>query len=95
MKPSSHTSKPERDILAIVRSFFRSAKTVRDRKIKIEGKPYIYGFHIDIFVPELNLGIELDGTRYHSFEYMRKDKRKLNGLMTILETITKSKMPGL
>jgi len=77
MKPSSCTSKPERDILAITRSFFSSARTLRDRKVKVEGKPYIKGFHIDIFIPELNLGIEFDGKRWHSFEQMRKDKRKI------------------
>jgi hypothetical protein len=76
MKPSKQSSKPERDILAIIRSIFSSAKTLRDRNVSIENKPYMCGFHIDIFIPELNLGIEFDGTRYHSFEYMRKDKRK-------------------
>src|SRR5208283_2181350 len=61
---------------AIIRTFFSSARTLRDRKVKIKGKPYMKGFQIDIFIPELNLGIEFDGKRWHSFEQMRKDKRK-------------------
>ena len=56
-----------------VKSLFPSTTKLRDRKITIEGKPYMYGFDIDIFVPELMLGIEYDGGRSHSFEYMRED----------------------
>jgi hypothetical protein len=76
MKPSNGSSDPEREILAITKNYIPTAKKFRDGKVKIEGKPYIKGFEIDIFVPDLNLGIEFDGTRYHSFEYMRKDRRK-------------------
>ena len=43
---------------------------------KIPNKPYIYGFDIDIFVPELMRVIEFDGIYWHSFEQMRNDKRK-------------------
>lgn len=76
MKPSKNTSFAERKILGIVKTFFKDVKKIRDLKVKIKGKPHIHGFDIDIFVPELNRGIEYDGTRFHSFEFMRKDPKK-------------------
>jgi very-short-patch-repair endonuclease len=76
MKSSLTTSMPERELFAIVSAFFPSTKKLRDRKVKIEDKPYIHGFDIDILVPELRLGIEVDGKYHHTFEYMRKDKFK-------------------
>ena len=39
---------------------------------------YIRGFDVDIFVPELNKGIEFDGTYWHSFEKMRSDPKRKN-----------------
>ncbi len=45
-------------------------------KVKIPNKSYIKGFEIDIFVPELNKGIEFDGKYHHSFEYMRVDPKR-------------------
>ncbi len=76
MKISGNSSIPEMDILAIIKSIYPQAQKLRDRKIKIDGKPYIHGFDIDIYIPELNMGIEFDGRRYHSFAYMRKNKSK-------------------
>lgn len=76
MKKSRNSSNPERALMATVKTLRPSAKKNKDMKVKIEGKPYIHGFDIDIFVPELNLGIEFDGKYHHSFEYMRKDTRK-------------------
>ena len=75
MKHSKTTSKAESFIFDIVKFFCPDVKKLIDRKVKIEGKSYIRGFHIDIFVPQLNLGIEFDGKYYHSFEYMRKHKK--------------------
>jgi hypothetical protein len=66
----------ELDLLLKVRETFPSAKKIRDCKVQIENKPYIKGFEIDIYIPELKLGIEFDGTWWHSFEYMRACKRK-------------------
>ncbi len=66
----------EQELFNIIKSVFGSTKILRDRNVKIEDKPYIHGFDIDMFVSELNLGIEFDGTYYHSFERMRKSKRK-------------------
>ena len=70
------TSKPEIELFEIIKKIIPSVKKLRDRKVKIEGKPYIHGFDIDILAPELNLGIEFDGPYHHSFEYMRKDPKR-------------------
>jgi hypothetical protein len=76
MKKDTASSSMEREIFNTVKPFFKTTKKLRDRKAKIEGKPHIHGFDIDIFIPELNLGIEFDGKYHHSFEYMRKDRFK-------------------
>lgn len=69
-------SLPEKELLKAIKEIYTNAKTLRARKIKIDGKPLITGFDIDIFIPEINRGIEFDGTRFHSFEFMRKDSQK-------------------
>lgn len=76
MKKSSNISNPEIDLLKIIKMQYPSAKKLRDYKVKITNKPYISRFEIDIFIPELNKGVEFDGKYWHSFEVMRKDKRK-------------------
>ncbi len=76
MRPSNGSSGPERELLSMIKIFNPTAKKYRDCKVSIEGKPHIYAFEIDIFISDLSRGIEFDGTRYHSFEYMRKDERK-------------------
>lgn len=76
MKPSRCTSAAEREIFTAVKSIYPNTKKVRDMKVSIYGKPYIHGFDIDIFVPELNRGIEFDGKHHHTFEFMRADPRK-------------------
>lgn len=32
---------------------------------------------VDIYIPELKLGVEFDGNYHHSFEYMRGCKKKV------------------
>jgi len=76
MKHSKTTSSQEIELFKIVKSFYKNAKKLIDRKVKIKGKPYIQGFHIDIYVPDLKRGIEFDGEYYHSFEFVRKSKSK-------------------
>lgn len=77
MKHSKTSSIPEIEIFNIVKSYHPDTKKLIDRRVKIKNKAYIKGFHIDIFVPSLKLGIEFDGKHYHSFKYMRKDKSKI------------------
>jgi len=95
MKRSSGTSVAEKELVSVVKSVWKTGCKLKDRRVKIEGKPYIKGFDIDIFVPELMRGIEFDGTYYHSFEFMRKQLIKNLGQMKTFITTTKSKMLGL
>lgn len=76
MKKMSGFSNAEKELLLSIKKYFPFTKKIRDFRVKIENKPYIKGFEIDIFVPELNIGIEFDGTYHHSFEYMRKCIKK-------------------
>ena len=76
MKLSGTISLAEKEIFLLVLSIYKKAKKLRDRSVAIKNKPHISGFDIDVFVPELNKGIEFDGKYYHSFDYMRKDKFK-------------------
>lgn len=68
------TSLCEIELFDSIKIFYPNAKKLRDKKVKIEGKPYIHGFEIDILVG--NLGIEFDGAYHHSFEFMRKQSRR-------------------
>ena len=74
MKPSRGTSGAERELFSLIKSIYPNAKKIRDMRVKIESKPHIHGFEIDILVGKL--GIEYDGKWHHSFEYMRADKGK-------------------
>lgn len=78
MKLHRGYSRAENALFEYIKSYFSSAKKYRDSKVKIPNKPYIKAFEIDIFVQELNKGIEFDGLYYHSFNRMRNDKRKKN-----------------
>lgn len=61
-------SPPEREILTKSLEYFPSAKKKLFTKIEILDKPFIKALEIDIFIPELNKGIEYDGEWYHSSE---------------------------
>lgn len=74
--PYTNSSAMEKELFDIINSIVGNAKKLKDRKVKIENKPYIQGFDIDIFVSHLKLGIEVDGAWWHSFECMRKQKGK-------------------
>jgi hypothetical protein len=72
MKDSNESSYAERELLGIIRNFFPIAKKIKDMKVKIDGKTHIKGFEIDILVG--SLGIEFDGTYWHSFEGLKRRK---------------------
>jgi len=76
MKRSSGTSKQELELFGRIKAICPEAKKLRDMQVKIEGKSHIHGFDIDIFIPDLNLGIEFDGKYHHSFEAMRADPKR-------------------
>jgi hypothetical protein len=75
MKKSTGSSGPEREILAIVKQYFPTAKKIKDCSVRIDGKPHIKGFDIDTFVPELKLGIEFNGTYWHSLEGLSRGRK--------------------
>ncbi|HEY5235239.1 MAG TPA: hypothetical protein VIJ14_03580, partial [Rhabdochlamydiaceae bacterium] len=67
----------ENELRETIKNIYPTTKKKKDMKASIPNKPFIHGFEIDIFVPELNLAIEFDGTYWHSFEKMRKDPKKV------------------
>jgi hypothetical protein len=75
MKLSVTTSYSEQNLFNAIRMKFPKTQKLYDRKIEIECKPYIKGFDIDIYVPELRKGIEFDGTYWHSIEGLSKGRK--------------------
>lgn len=69
-------SRMEKDLFDIIKSYYPSTKKTKIRNIKIKGKPHIKGFDIDIFIPELNMGIEFDGSYYHSINGLKRSYPK-------------------
>jgi hypothetical protein len=76
MKIISGISGAENDLFNILYVKFSNVYKLSDRRAKIEGKPHIQGFDIDIFIPGLNKGIEFDGTYYHSFKGLKRGRSK-------------------
>lgn len=74
MKKSNIVSLAEIYLFDTIKSIYPTSTRLMDRKVKIKGKPHICGFGLDIFVPELNLGIEFDGIYWHSFEGLRRSR---------------------
>jgi hypothetical protein len=74
MKESVCVSVDEKILMDIIKGIFPKTHRVRDMKVKIEGKPHIKGFDIDIYVPELRKGIEFDGKYHHSLEGLRRGR---------------------
>src|ERR1035437_3301586 len=75
MKLSVTTSYSDQNLFNAIRMKFPKTQKLYDRKIEIECKPYIKGFDIDIYVPELRKGIEFDGTYWHSIEGLSKGRK--------------------
>lgn len=75
MKKSQNVSFMEEELFYAIKENLPTTCKLRDRKVKIEGKPHIKGFDIDIFIPELKKGIEFDGDYHHSFEGMKRSKK--------------------
>ena len=76
MKRSGDISCKEQELMDALKRDFSLAKTLKDRKVKIPSKPYIKGFDIDIYIPELKRGIEFDGEYWHSFEKLKERLEK-------------------
>lgn len=66
MKIIGGSSIAEQSLFDIIKHNYPKTQKLRDRKVKIQNKPHIQGFDIDIYVPELRKGIEFDGDYWHS-----------------------------
>lgn len=66
MKKSQNISTPEEILFKAIKNLFPKTQVLKDRKVKIENRPYIHGFDIDIYIPELRKGVEFDGKYWHT-----------------------------
>ena len=74
MKRVGGTSKPEQNILALVKQHYPKAQVLRDRNVSIPDKSHITGFEIDIYIPELRKGIEFNGKYWHSLQGLKRGR---------------------
>ena len=65
----------EKKVFDKIKESFPDAKKFKDNGVFIKDKPYIKGFEIDILIPSLNKGIEVDGDYWHSFKAMKSRKK--------------------
>jgi len=70
----TNSSVPEISLFDIVKMLYPKTQKLVDRKGKIENKPHIKGFDLDIYIPELRKGIEFDGKFHHSFEGLKRGR---------------------
>lgn len=75
MKRSKSISGAEQEIRDIVKKTFMDCKTLRATNLKIEGKEFIKRLDIDIYIPSLRVGIEYDGTYFHSFAGLQRSRK--------------------
>lgn len=68
------TSIAEKDLFNIIKLTYPTATKLIDRKRSMYWRPHIAGFDIDIYIPELKLGIEFDGMYWHSVDFLEKRK---------------------
>ena len=74
MKMSRNSSKSEKELFDEILKLFPKTQKLRDRKVKIQNKPHIQGFDLDIYIPELRKGIEFDGKYWHSTEGLKRGR---------------------
>jgi hypothetical protein len=73
----STISSPEQELGDIIRTVYPKTLTLRIRRKGedlLPNKPWIGGFDIDHYVPELKKGVEFDGTFWHSPEGLRRSR---------------------
>lgn len=75
MKRAINVSGPELELLNKIKQFYPSTTTLRIRDVKMDSKPHIKGFYLDIYVPELKRGIEFDGRWHHSVEGLKRSHK--------------------
>ena len=75
MKRVGGISKPELDLLKIIKQNYPKAQTLKDRKASFPDKPHIKGFDIDIYIPELRKGVEFNGKYWHSIDGLARSRK--------------------
>lgn len=70
------TSRPEQELMTILKEYFPDL-IKKTFKVNIPKKPHMKGFQVDILNPKDRLGIEFDGTHYHSEEFLIKSKTEI------------------
>ena len=71
----NNVSKMELELLEALRKYVPELKR-KKFKVTVLNKSHIKAFEVDMYDSEKKIGIEFDGEYYHSFEYMRSDKKK-------------------
>lgn len=74
MKKAGDISRAQKELFDFIKVKFPHIKQLKLRKINVIGKPHIKGFDLDIYVPEINKGIEFDGKYWHSTEGLRRSR---------------------
>ena len=74
MKPPINTSLAERSLFDLIKEKYPKTQKLRDMKVKLLNRPYIRGFEIDIYIPELRKGIEFDGKYWHSVNGLKRGR---------------------
>jgi very-short-patch-repair endonuclease len=74
MKKSSNISLLERNLFNVIKQIYPKTQILRDRKVNIPNKPYIQGFELDIYIPELRKAIEFDGKYWHSVKGLKRSR---------------------
>lgn len=74
MKRTGGTSILETNLFSKIKEMYPEAKKYK-KKISIPNKPHIQGFELDIFIPELNKGIEFDGKYWHSENGLKRSRK--------------------
>lgn len=74
MSRDNTTSCYEKSLADRITALYPKTQKLRDRKVKIEGKPHIQGFDIDIYIPELRKGVEFDGDYWHSIPGLKRSR---------------------
>ena len=69
-------SKMEQELCEAIKLYYPTVKKAKMRNIHIKAKPHIKGFDIDIYLQDRKLGIEFDGTYFHSFEGLKRGYKK-------------------
>ena len=74
MTKAGGASVAEIDLMKIIKKVYLKATKLRDLKVKIPDKPYIKGFDLDIYIPELRKAIEFDGSYWHSVSGLKRSR---------------------